>query len=96
MYFLLIQAQIFILFIVILNYLLLFSVRITNIRPNFILVLTVAFMTIPAQFDAKTIEDKWYDYWMKTIIFIRSQIIEPIYHSPPKCYWFFTHGAYVK
>jgi hypothetical protein len=36
----------------------------------FILVLTVAFMTIPAQFDAKTIEDKWYDYWMKTIIFI--------------------------
>jgi valyl-tRNA synthetase len=25
-------------------------------------------MTIPAQFDAKTIEDKWYDYWMKTII----------------------------
>jgi hypothetical protein len=38
----------------------------------FILVLTVAFMTIPAQFDAKTIEDKWYDYWMKTIIFIRS------------------------
>jgi hypothetical protein len=37
------------------------------------LVLTVAFMTIPAQFDAKTIEDKWYDYWMKTIIFIRAR-----------------------
>jgi valyl-tRNA synthetase len=54
-------------------------------------------MTIPAQFDAKTIEDKWYDYWMKTIIFILSQIIEPIYHSnSPKCYWSFTHGAYVK
>jgi hypothetical protein len=39
----------------------------------FFLVLTVAFMTIPAQFDAKTIEDKWYDYWMKTIIFIRAR-----------------------
>jgi hypothetical protein len=35
----------------------------------FILVLTVAFMTIPAQFDAKTIEDKWYDYWMKNNYF---------------------------
>jgi valyl-tRNA synthetase len=34
-----------------------------------ILVLTVAFMTIPAQFDAKTIEDKWYDYWMKNNYF---------------------------
>jgi valyl-tRNA synthetase len=22
-------------------------------------------MTIPAQFDAKIEEDKWYDYWMK-------------------------------
>jgi valyl-tRNA synthetase len=59
----------------------------------FILVLT-AFMTIPAQFDAKTIEDKWYDYWMKTIIFILSQIIEPIYHSnsSPKCYWVLHMG----
>ena len=26
-------------------------------------------MTIPAQFDAKTIEDKWYDYWMKNNYF---------------------------
>jgi hypothetical protein len=26
-------------------------------------------MTIPAQFDAKTIEDKWYDYWMKKLLF---------------------------
>ncbi len=26
-------------------------------------------MTIPAQFDAKTIENKWYDYWMKNNYF---------------------------
>ena len=26
-------------------------------------------MTIPAQFDAKNIEDKWYDYWMKNNYF---------------------------
>ncbi len=26
-------------------------------------------MTIPSQFDAKTIEDKWYDYWMKNNYF---------------------------
>ncbi|QLC65583.1 valine--tRNA ligase [Flavobacterium sp. LPB0248] len=26
-------------------------------------------MTIPAQFDAKTIESKWYDYWMKNNYF---------------------------
>ena len=26
-------------------------------------------MTIPSQFDAKTIEDKWYDYWMKSNYF---------------------------
>ena len=26
-------------------------------------------MTIPAQFDAKTIEQKWYDYWMKNNYF---------------------------
>ena len=26
-------------------------------------------MTIPAQFDAKTIEQKWYDYWMKNDYF---------------------------
>jgi valyl-tRNA synthetase len=26
-------------------------------------------MTIPAQFDAKTIENKWYDYWMKNKYF---------------------------
>ncbi|SHG05375.1 valyl-tRNA synthetase [Flavobacterium segetis] len=26
-------------------------------------------MIIPAQFDAKTIEDKWYDYWMKNNYF---------------------------
>ena len=26
-------------------------------------------MTIPSQFDAKTIEDKWYDYWMKNDYF---------------------------
>src|SRR5881394_34217 len=26
-------------------------------------------MTIPAQFDAKAIEDKWYDYWMKNNYF---------------------------
>jgi valyl-tRNA synthetase len=26
-------------------------------------------MTIPAQFDAKTIENKWYDYWMKNNFF---------------------------
>jgi valyl-tRNA synthetase len=37
-------------------------------------------MTIPAQFDAKTIEDKWYDYWMKNNYFHLSQIIEP--HIP--------------
>jgi valyl-tRNA synthetase len=48
-------------------------------------------MTIPAQFDAKTIEDKWYDYWMKTIIF------EPDHRTPytiiiSQCYWSFTHG----
>jgi valyl-tRNA synthetase len=36
---------------------------------SLILVLTVAFMTIPAQFDAKTIENKWYDYWMKNNYF---------------------------
>jgi hypothetical protein len=42
----------------------------------FIFVLTVAFMTIPAQFDAKTIEDKWYDYWMKKNYIHLSQIIE--------------------
>jgi valyl-tRNA synthetase len=41
-------------------------------------------LTIPAQFDAKTIEDKWYDYWMKTIIFILSQIIEPHIVIPPQ------------
>ncbi|MEY4011995.1 MAG: Bifunctional protein : Valine--tRNA ligase and putative adhesin [Bacteroidota bacterium] len=35
-------------------------------------------MTIPAQFDAKTIEQKWYDYWMKNniIIFIQNPTIE--------------------
>jgi len=26
-------------------------------------------MTIPAQFDAKTIENKWYEYWMKNNYF---------------------------
>jgi valyl-tRNA synthetase len=26
-------------------------------------------MTIPAQFDAKTIEDKWYAYWMENNYF---------------------------
>jgi valyl-tRNA synthetase len=26
-------------------------------------------MTIPSQFDAKTIEDKWYDYWLKNNYF---------------------------
>jgi hypothetical protein len=41
------KHKIFILFYSVLNYLL-FLLRITNIRPNFILVLTVAFMTIPA------------------------------------------------
>jgi valyl-tRNA synthetase len=53
-------------------------------------------MTIPAQFDAKTI-DKWYDYWMKKLFHL-SQTIEhhiPLYSSP-KCYWSFAHGAYVK
>jgi valyl-tRNA synthetase len=59
----------------------LFSVRITNIRPNFYFGFNRCFYDNSAQFDAKTIEDKWYDYWMKTIIFILSQIIEPIYHS---------------
>jgi hypothetical protein len=81
MYFLLIQAQIFILFFIV--YLIIYFCSLYELQISdqiFILVLTVAFMTIP-QFDAKTIEDKWYDYWMKTIIFIQSQIIEPIYHS---------------
>jgi valyl-tRNA synthetase len=52
-------------------------------------------MTIPAQFDAKTIEDKWYDYWMKNNYFHSSQIIEPhIPVIPPQMLLSFTHGAY--
>ncbi|MFI0490463.1 valine--tRNA ligase [Flavobacterium sp.] len=35
-------------------------------------------MTIPAQFDAKTIENKWYDYWMKNNYFHS----EPDYRTP--------------
>jgi hypothetical protein len=60
----------------------------------FILVLTVAFMTIPAQFDAKTIEDKWYDYWMKTIIFIRNHRTPYTIVIPPQMLLEFW--AYVK
>jgi hypothetical protein len=63
-----IQAQIILFFIV---YLIIYFCSLYELQISdqiFILVLTVAFMTIPAQFDAKTIEDKWY-YWMKTIIF---------------------------
>jgi hypothetical protein len=69
MYFLLIQAKFLFCFYSVLNYLLLFSVRITNIRPNFIFGFNRCFYEIPAQFDAKTIEDKWYDYWMKNNYF---------------------------
>jgi hypothetical protein len=54
-------------------------------------------MTIPAQFDAKTIEDKWYDYWMKTIIHSEPDHRTPYtIVIPPQCYWSFTHGTYVK
>jgi hypothetical protein len=69
MYFLLIQAQILFCFIV---YLIIYFCSLYELQISdqiFILVLTVAFMTIPAQFDAKTIEDKWYDYWMKNNYF---------------------------
>jgi hypothetical protein len=92
MYFLLIQAQFLFCFYSVLNYLLcsLYELQISD--QFFILVLTVAFMTIPAQFDAKTIEDKWYDYWMKTIIFIR-QIIEYTINSSQMLLEFC--GAYV-
>jgi hypothetical protein len=79
MYFLLIQAQILFCFYSVLIYFCsLYELQISD--QIFILVLTVAFMTIPAQFDAKTIEDKWYDYWMKNNYFHSSQIIEP--HIP--------------
>jgi valyl-tRNA synthetase len=40
-------------------------------------------MTIPAQFDAKTIEDKWYAYWMETIISLRIIDIYTIVIPPP-------------
>jgi valyl-tRNA synthetase len=71
----------------------LFSVRITNIRPNFYFGFNRCFYDNSAQFDAKTIEDKWYDYWMKTIIFIEPDIEPYTIVIPPKCYWSFTHGV---
>jgi hypothetical protein len=79
MYFLLIQAQILFCFFIVYLIIYFCSLYELQISEIFILVLTLLFMTIPAQFDAKTIEDKWYDYWMKTII-IFIQIIEP--HIP--------------
>jgi hypothetical protein len=79
MYFLLIQAQIFILLFIVYLIIYFCSLYELQISDHFYFGLTVAFMTIPAQFDAKTIEDKWYDYWMK-IIFTLSQTIE--HHIP--------------
>jgi hypothetical protein len=54
-------------------------------------------MTIPAQFDAKTIEDKWYDYWMKNNYFHS----EPDHRTPytiviPPQMLLGLHGAYAK
>ncbi len=47
-----------------------FPLLITNIRPKYNFGFNSCFfMTIPAQFDAKTIENKWYDYWMKNNYF---------------------------
>jgi valyl-tRNA synthetase len=38
-------------------------------KPKFNARLAIHTMTIPSQFDAKTIEDKWYAYWMKNNYF---------------------------
>ena len=47
-----------------------FSIQITNIRPKYNFGFNSCFfMIIPAQFDAKTIENKWYSYWMKNNYF---------------------------
>jgi valyl-tRNA synthetase len=51
-------------------------------------------MTIPAQFDAKTIENKWYDYWMKNNYFILSRPQNTLYYcnSSSQCYWVLHMG----
>jgi valyl-tRNA synthetase len=54
-------------------------------------------MIIPAQFDAKTIEDKWYAYWMENNYFHS----EPDHRTPytivipPKCDWSLAHGGHM-
>jgi hypothetical protein len=56
-------------------------------------------MTIPAQFDAKTIEDKWYAYWMENNYFHSEPDHRTPYthcHTTTKCDWSLAHGAYVE
>jgi valyl-tRNA synthetase len=55
-------------------------------------------MTIPAQFDAKTIENKWYDYWMKNNYFHSEPTTEHHYTIVILLPMLlsFAHGAHVK
>jgi hypothetical protein len=81
MYFLLIQAQFFILFYSVLLYFLCTNYK---YQTKFYFGFNRCFYDNSTQFDAKTIEDKMTTGW-KNYFFHSNQIIEPI--LLPKCYW---------